>query len=183
MEALSDEALALGQADPAELFTSVYRSFSPSVLGYLLARGVDDPEAVTHDVFLALYPRLTSVSGGVSGLKALIFAIAHARSVDHHRQRARSPMITEYLPALDDRLTASAEDHAVNSASDADVLELLDQLGDEQREVLSLRIIADLSLEQTATIMDKTPGAIKQLQRRALGNLKQKLAPKVEETR
>ncbi|HAM27157.1 MAG TPA: RNA polymerase subunit sigma-70, partial [Microbacteriaceae bacterium] len=32
-------------------------------------------------------------------------------------------------------------------------------------------------------IMDKTPGAIKQLQRRALGNLKQKLAPKVEETR
>jgi RNA polymerase sigma factor (sigma-70 family) len=179
---LTDEALAFGRANPAELFSTVYREFSSSVLGYLLARGVDDPEAVTQDVFLALYPRVSTVSGGVTGLRTLIFSIAHARSVDQHRQRARSPMITEYLPELDSRLAASAEDHVLDSASDSDVLELLGCLGDDQREVLSLRIIADLSLEQTASIMNKTPGAIKQLQRRALGNLKQTLESKVGET-
>ena len=41
-------------------------------------------------------------------------------------------------------------------------------LNDDQREVLVLRIVADLSVEQVAGIMDKTPGAIKQLQRRGL---------------
>ena len=41
-------------------------------------------------------------------------------------------------------------------------------LNDEQREVLILRIVADLSVEQVAGIMDKSPGAIKQLQRRGL---------------
>src|SRR5450830_1849177 len=128
METLTDEMLALG--NPAALFTIVYSGLSPSVHGYLVARGVDDAEAVTHDVFLALYPRLSSVSGGVKGLKTLIFAIAHARSVDHHRQRARSPMITEYLPELDSRSTASAEDHALDSALDTGVLELLGHLGD-----------------------------------------------------
>ncbi|TXN31124.1 RNA polymerase sigma factor [Lacisediminihabitans profunda] len=182
METLTDEMLALGSSNPAEVFTLVYQALSPSVHGYLVARGVDDPEAVTHDVFLALYPRLASVNGGVKGLKTLIFSIAHARSVDHHRLRARSPMITEYLPELDSRSTASAEDHALDSALDAGALELLAHLGDDQREVLNLRIIADLSLEQTAAIMDKTPGAIKQLQRRALGNLKQELEMKVGNT-
>ncbi|WP_394769758.1 RNA polymerase sigma factor [Lacisediminihabitans sp.] len=179
METLTDEMLAHGRSNPAEVFTLVYQRLSPSVHGYLVARGVDDPEAVTHDVFLALYPRLATVSGGVKGLKRLIFSIAHARSVDHHRQRARSPMITEYLPELDSRFTASAEDHALSTGLDTGALELLGHLGDDQREVLVLRIVADLSLEQTATIMDKTPGAIKQLQRRALGNLKQGLATKV----
>ncbi|MHB1172764.1 MAG: RNA polymerase sigma factor [Lacisediminihabitans sp.] len=182
MDALTDEALTLGQADPAGLFSTVYRAFAAAVFGYLRTRGVDDPEAVTQDVFLALYPQLASVRGGVKGLRTLIFAIAHARSVDQHRHRARSPMTTEYDPEWDPRVTASAEEQAMSSAADAGVLELLENLGDDQREVLSLRIVADLSLEQTASIMDKTPGAIKQLQHRALANLRNQLAMKVQGT-
>ncbi len=44
-------------ADPAVLFGAVYRTLSGAVLGYLKARGVDDPEAVTQDVFLAFFPQ------------------------------------------------------------------------------------------------------------------------------
>ncbi|BAS11716.1 ECF RNA polymerase sigma factor SigD [Arthrobacter sp. Hiyo8] len=50
---------------------------------------------------------------------------------------------------------------------------LLDSLPEDYREVLALRIVAELSLESTARIMNKTPGAIKQLQRRALARLKE----------
>ena len=182
MDALTDEALRLGHSDPAGLFTTVYQTFSAAVFGYLHARGVHDPEAVAQDVFLALYPQLASVRGGVKGLRTLIFSIAHARTVDHHRHRARSPMTTEYDPEWDLRITASAEEQALSLAADADVLTLLKNLGDDQREVLSLRIVADLSLEQTASIMEKTPGAIKQLQHRALANLRNQLAMKVQGT-
>lgn len=57
---------------------------------------------------------------------------------------------------------------------------LLGTLQHDQQEVLALRIVADLSLEATAEIMGKTPGAIKQLQRRALCRLR-KLRPSLRE--
>jgi len=59
---------------------------------------------------------------------------------------------------------------------------LLQLLPDDYREVLALRIIADLSLEGTAQIMGKTTGAVKQLQRRALAALRTQLTMNAEST-
>jgi RNA polymerase sigma-70 factor, ECF subfamily len=49
---------------------------------------------------------------------------------------------------------------------------LLDQLSEDQREVVLLRIVGDLSLEQTATALGKRVGAVKALQHRALAALR-----------
>lgn len=157
--------------DPASLFIDAYREFSPGVCGYLRTRGVEDPEAVTQEVFLALYPRLGDLRGGPAGLRTLIFTIAHARAVDSHRRRARTPESIEYDPAHDFRLTGSAENEVLDAMSGGQ--ELLENLPEDYREVLALRVIAELSLESTARIMNKTTGAIKQLQRRALARLKE----------
>ena len=158
-------------ADPAVLFGAVYRTFSGAVLGYLKARGVDDPEAVTQDVFLAFYPKVGELTGGLQGAKSLLFSIAHARMVDHYRRVERRPDFTPYDPLQDGRSTASAEDHALGHAGGS-AAHLLEGLAGDHREVLALRIVADLSIEQVAGIMGKSQGAIKQLQRRALQNLK-----------
>jgi RNA polymerase sigma factor (sigma-70 family) len=162
------------------LFTSAYRQHSPTVNGYLRSQGLEDPEAVTQDVFLALYPRLADLRGGSDGLRSLIFSIAHARVVDHHRRRRRSPTISEYDPASDTRTTSSAEDSALSGHTDAELR--LASLPPDYREVLALRIIADLSVEATAQIMGKTPGAVKQLQRRALTTLRNELTMHAEST-
>jgi RNA polymerase sigma-70 factor, ECF subfamily len=161
----------LARIDPDALFVDAYREYSPGVCGYLRTRGVEDPEAVTQDVFLALYPRLGDLRGGPAGLRTLVFTIAHARAVDSHRSRGRTPVSIEYDPAWDPRLTESAEEQALEGMADG--LALLKNLAEDYREVLALRIIAELSLESTARIMNKTPGAIKQLQRRALARLKE----------
>lgn len=156
--------------DPAVLFGVVYRTFSGAVLGYLKARGVDDAEAVTQDVFLAVFPKIGDLTGGLQGAKSLVFSIAHARMVDYYRRVKRRPDFTPYDPLQDGRSTASAEDHALDSTGGAS--HLLEGLADDHREVLALRVVADLSIEQVAGIMGKSQGAIKQLQRRALQNLK-----------
>jgi RNA polymerase sigma-70 factor (ECF subfamily) len=59
-----------------------------------------------------------------------------------------------------------------------EVLALLGFLPEEQREVLSLRIIAGLTVDQVAEIMGKSQGAVKQLQRRALNTLREHSAVK-----
>lgn len=45
---------------------------------------------------------------------------------------------------------------------------LLDALSDDQRDVIAMRVIADLSPKEAATVMGKSVGAVKALQHRAL---------------
>jgi RNA polymerase sigma-70 factor (ECF subfamily) len=52
---------------------------------------------------------------------------------------------------------------------------VLDQLLPDQRDVLVLRVFGDLTVEQVAQALGKSPGAVKQLQRRGLLALKQSL--------
>ncbi len=181
MSSRGDAADEAERAGGDSLFSDAYRQLAPAVLGYLRSRGVPDPEAVTHDVFMALYPRIGSVTGGRAGLKTLVFTIAHARTVDHHRHQARAPRLVEYDPETEPRTTPSTEEVALSQG--AGILALLDGLSAEQREVIALRVIADLSLEQTATITNRSTGAVKQLQRRALLALRNRLESEQEGTR
>jgi RNA polymerase sigma-70 factor, ECF subfamily len=179
MHKVKHEAATPGQADQG-IFCDAYREFSPAILNYLRARGVEDPEGMTQEVFLALYPQLPEVHGGLTGIKSLAFSIAHARYVDEHRRRLKTPPTTGYDADADPRCCDSAEDQLLEAEGSAQVMALLGTLQHDQQEVIALRIVADLSVETTAEIMGKTPGAIKQLQRRALCRLR-KLRPSLRE--
>jgi RNA polymerase sigma factor (sigma-70 family) len=160
---------------PSDAFTSAYRDYAPRVLGYLRMRGVDDPESVTQDVFLALYARIQTVKGGDAGVRSLVFSIAHARFVDHLRAVSRRPAARPYEPERDPRTSESAEDQVITSAGEREAWDRLQELGDEQREVIALRVVAGLTLAETALVMGRSDGAIKQLQRRALENLRARM--------
>jgi RNA polymerase sigma factor (sigma-70 family) len=175
-EQLSDDELSAALAGEPSGFSAVYTVISPAVLGYFRARGVEDAEALTQDVFVDVLPKLASVTGGHTGLRTFIFSVAHARLVDYRRRAERTPHLAEYDPRDDTRYAASAEDEALGSLGG--IADTLSQLNEEQREVLVLRIVADLSIEQVAGIMDKTPGAIKQLQRRGLSALRELVTEK-----
>ncbi|MET1063438.1 MAG: sigma-70 family RNA polymerase sigma factor [Arthrobacter sp.] len=175
-EQLSADELSAALAGDPSGFSAVYRVISPAVLGYFRARGVEDAEALTQDVFVDVLPKLVKVTGGHVGLRTFIFSVAHARLVDHYRRAERTPHLAEYDPRDDTRYAVSAEDEALGSMGG--ITDSLSQLNDEQREVLVLRIVADLSIDQVASIMNKTPGAIKQLQRRGLSALRELVTEK-----
>jgi RNA polymerase sigma factor (sigma-70 family) len=177
-EVLTDDALRALKGRDGELFNLVYRSYASQVLGYLTARGVEDPEATMQDVFLAVLPRIDTISGGAGGLRTFLFSVAHARMVDDHRRQSRTPPKQPFEPEFDRRESASAEAAAMLLVAPGEVLALLDILGEDQKEVLTLRIIADLTVEQVAEIMGKSAGAVKQLQRRALDRLREHSAVK-----
>ncbi|MBT2566818.1 sigma-70 family RNA polymerase sigma factor [Arthrobacter sp. ISL-85] len=159
-------------------FSLVYETYASQVLGYLAARGVEDPEAAMQEVFLSVLPRLDTVHGGESGLRTFIFSVAHARMVDDRRRQSRSPVKLSFEPGLDQREDSSAEEEALQRISTGEVLNLLDGLPRDQREVLSLRLVGGLTVEQTAEAMDKSAGSVKQLQRRALLKLRDLAAVK-----
>jgi RNA polymerase sigma-70 factor (ECF subfamily) len=88
---IRDEAVREAASGDPHAFREVYDVLAPRVLDYLRARGVEDPEGLTSEVFLAICPRLPELTGGASGLRTLVFSVAHARAVDDARRRARRP--------------------------------------------------------------------------------------------
>jgi RNA polymerase sigma-70 factor (ECF subfamily) len=175
LEICDEVVLEAASGDP-QAFRELYAALAPQVLGYLRARGVEDAEGLTSEVFLGVYPRLADLTGGAAGLRTLVFSVAHARAVDDVRRRSRRPMSFSYDPEQDGRTHDSAELLAVASLEAARALELMDHLNDDQRTVVMLRIIGDLSLAQTADVTGKTVASIKQLQRRGLERLRSLMA-------
>ena len=74
----------------------------------------------------------------------------------------------EYTPELDYRSTGSAEEAVDAKSSDESTLAILSSLRADHRDVILLRVVADLPLDQVAKVMGKSVGSVKQLQRRAL---------------
>jgi RNA polymerase sigma factor (sigma-70 family) len=157
---LTDELVTAAAAGDRDSLGDVYAALAPTVLGYLRTRGVDDPEAVTNDVFVKLLPQISKVRGGADGLRRLTFTIARARLVDQFRMRGRVGPTAVYDADTDQRCVPSAEDDAEAAISLAHIHAILEVLPDDQREVLTLRVVADLSIEQVADVIGRSRGAV-----------------------
>lgn len=66
----------------------------------------------------------------------------------------------------------NVEHEAMTSMSLIEVHALIDHLTADQREVLLLRVVADLSVADAAKVMNTTEGAVRALQNRALSALR-----------
>jgi RNA polymerase sigma-70 factor, ECF subfamily len=170
-----ESTLSAAQVGAKWASTALWEQYAPAVAGFLRARGSFEPDDLTSEVFLALFEALPTFEGNEPALRSFIFSIAYRRLVDELRQRARRGASVEFSQEVDDRLGPSAETEAVARLDDAAARALLDDLPTDQRDVLVLRIVADLTIEQIAAVLDKRPGAVKALQRRALERLKKKL--------
>jgi RNA polymerase sigma-70 factor (ECF subfamily) len=169
--------LAAAQQGAAWASTSIWVEYAPAVFAFVRARGSAEPDDLTSEVFLAVFDTLPTFRGGESEFRSFVFSIAYRRLVDELRKRSRRGTHDEWDDARDPRHTASAETVALDRLGDSAALALLDGLPDDQRNVMVLRVIADLTIEQIAEILDKRPGAVKALQRRALESLRKKVSP------
>ena len=163
-----DDVLPAAQAGQPWALRVVYEELAPRVRGYLRSRGAAEPEDLTSEVFLALFSRLDTVQGGAAGLRTLTFSIAHARLVDDLRRQSRRGPLAAYVPEQDRRCAPSSEDEVLLRLNTARVRELLELLPEDQRDVLLMRVVNDLSVDQVAEAMGRSAGAVKQLQRRGL---------------
>ena len=150
-------------------FTGLYRTLSGRVAGFLRGRGVDDIDEVVNDVFLGAFRNLHTFEGDAARFRSWLFGIAFNKAADRHRSVQRRPR-TAALDASTSDLVA-VEGHELDWSGDDNVSHLLSLLSTDQRDVLLLRIVADLSLAEAAEALGKPVGAIKSLQHRALATL------------
>ena len=148
-----------------EALGSIWLLLSPRVHGYVRARGARSPDDVTSEIFLAVFSGLHRFEGDAADFRSWLFTIAHHKVVDDFRRRVDE---SAYVASADPRRAASAEAHVLDGIVEDDVRDLLAELTAEQREVLLLRALGDLSLEQVAVLTGRSVGAVKQLHHRAV---------------
>jgi RNA polymerase sigma factor (sigma-70 family) len=172
--AVVDQLVAAARANAPWAFERLYRHFAAAVGGYLRTQGAEDPESLTSEVFLGAFRRITAFTGDGAAFRSWLFTIAHHRLVDERRRRARG-VPTASVEHAHSRVGGDVEEDALASLGSAWAVQLLQGLSPDQRDVLALRVIADLSVEQVAAVLGKQPGAIKALQRRGLTALRKTL--------
>jgi RNA polymerase sigma-70 factor (ECF subfamily) len=166
-----DSILAAAQAQESWAFQRIFDWLGRPVAAYLRGAGVEDADGLANEVFLRVFGGVGRFEGTEGRFRSWVFAIAHNLVIDDRRRRSRRPQ----QAVLDGDVgpsAAAADEDALVALGDARVRELLAGLPPDQRDVVLLRIVADLSIEDTAVALGKRPGAIKSLQHRAMASLR-----------
>ena len=133
-----------------------------------------DAEDLTTQTFLRMLEAIGRFRWQSVPFSAWLFRIAHNLAMDHFRARRRVQTEDEVqdLPGQEE---SSAEEQAFDSLSRAGMLQLIEHLSAEQRQVLTLKFLFGFANAEVAGILGKTEGAVKSLQHRALVALQKKL--------
>jgi RNA polymerase sigma-70 factor (ECF subfamily) len=129
-----------------------------------------DAEDLTTQTFLRMLEAIGRFRWREVPFSAWLFRIAHNLAMDHFRMNRRVQS-EEQVPEPPGSEESSAEDQAFDSMGRAGMLEMIERLSPEQRQVLTLKFLYGFANAEVAAILGKTEGAIKSLQHRALTSL------------
>ncbi len=163
-----EELLAAAQLGQAWALTALYRAYAGPVAGYVRARTSAEVDDLVSEIFTSVFLGLGTFSGGEPEFRGWLFTIARRRIVDDLRRRSRQVATTTYEHADDPRAVESAETASLDRLGEEWVRSVLDRLAPDQRDVLLLGVLGDLTVEQVAETLGKSVGAVKQLQRRGV---------------
>jgi len=164
------DVLEAARAGAGWAFEKLFRSLATPVAGYLRAQGLHDPDGGANETFLRVFRGLATFHGPEDKFRSWVFTIAHHLVVDERRSQSRRPATAELTDEV--HRLVDDDDHTERVVGDDRVQRLLSQLPAAQRDVLLLRFVADLSIEDVADSVGRRPGAVKALQRRGLAGLR-----------
>jgi RNA polymerase sigma-70 factor, ECF subfamily len=150
----------------------------PTVVQYCRARigpgmlGTQSAEDIAQETLLAVYGALGRWRPE-KRVMAFVYGIAGNKVVDAYRAAGRDRSVpTEVVPDEPD-LDHGPEQAAMHGSLAAELRKLLDQLPEQHREILVLRVALGMSAVETAASVGSTSGAVRVAQHRALTKLRE----------
>jgi RNA polymerase sigma-70 factor, ECF subfamily len=202
VSATGDEVIGVDEADRADLARSARRDaelnslaslasggdqaalelllarIRPTVVQYCRARiglgmlGTQSAEDITQDTLVAVVGALQRWRPE-KRVMAFVYGIASNKVVDAYRAAGRDRSVpTEVVPDEPD-FEHGPEQAALHGGMVAELRQLLDQLPEQHREILVLRVALGMTAVETAAAVGSTSGAVRVTQHRALAKLRE----------
>lgn len=168
-----EDVLEAAQAGEGWAIARLYDWLQPGLLRYLRWKEPSMAEDLASETWLGVAENLQRFVGDEAALRGWIFTIARRRLADHRRREGRR----RTSPVPD---TALAEMVAPDDPSDqvtarlsaqAAIARLTSVLTPDQAEVVVLRVVGGLPVEEVARVLGKRPGTVRVLQHRAVRRL------------
>jgi len=155
-----------------EALTRLYEEKYEKMARYIFVRIGNQQEAedLASETFVRALKSLDSYQERGLPMEAWIFKIAHNLIIDYLRRASKKQMVPIDDVVIQD--SANTEEAAESDIQIGKVSEALKLLPQSQREVIELRFFADLSSIEAGKVLNKKPGAVREMQRVALQSLR-----------
>jgi RNA polymerase sigma-70 factor (ECF subfamily) len=171
-----DSVLTAAARGDERAFALLWRELQPGLLRYLEVVVPGAAEDLASETWVDVVRSLARFQGDEQRFRSWTFTIARHRATDHRRRTVRrpaEPVPADRMPerAANDDPAATAMEHIATYRA----LSLIAELPHDQAEVVALRVVAGLEVDQVARIIGKRPGAVRVLAHRGLRRLAERL--------
>ena len=170
-----DHLVYKAQAGEEYAFGQLYEYFYDRIFRYVMFKTGDRNEAedITTEVFLRMLESIGSFKFQGYPFSSWLFRIAHNLIVDYFRKKSRRKIVPlEEASTVAENSVVDFDNRIDAGRAAAEVYSAMDGLTDLQKEVLSLRFAAGLSVKETAEAVGKKENAVKALQHAAIKKLR-----------
>ena len=168
------------QKGSKESFVKIYENFYVKIFRYIYVKcsNVQESENLTQEVFIKAFKSISSFKfreNGTSGpsFSSWIFTIARNQIIDYYRKN--SSKTESYIDNIQEEywsVSENLEDELDNKLQFNKIIKNMEKLTSLQKEVINLRFAAQMSLSETAKILNKNENSIKSLQHSAIKKLR-----------
>ncbi len=152
-----------------QAFGQLYDAYLDSIYRFVYLRVEDQQTAedISANVFLKAWEKLESYQMRGVPFRAWLFRIARNAVIDHYRTRKEVAPLEAVVNTYDENAIPVSE-HVSTRIEAQQIMGLMEQLTEDQRNVLTLKLVHGLDTQEVAKALGKRQGAVRALQMRGL---------------
>lgn len=155
----------------------LFAAHNPMLVRFLEGRARGFGDDLAQEVWIAAARNLRSFTGDEAAFRSWLFSIARSKVIDNARRDGRRPATPTDPHVMEATSPTQASEDSLTAQEAID--ELIAGLSDEHADIVLLRVVAGLSVEEVAAIVGKRPGAVRVAQHRALRRIARRLQNEV----
>ena len=157
-------------------YSKIYDQYIAKIYRFIFIKvnSQEIAEDLASETFLRGWERLKELDGKIDNLPAFLYQIARNLVVDHYREKNNTNLVS----ADSSQIADPRNDLGEKVAFDSDlriILATMTGLSDDYREVINLHYLDDLSIKETAQILNRPEGTVRVMIHRALKELREQL--------
>lgn len=163
----------------ASAFGLLYDHYQPKIYRFVLIKigRCEDAEDITHQVFLNAWQNISNYKDLGFPFSSWLYRIAKNQVIDKYRTKKQEVD----LESVDEEIFADSgigENIEIKIRLER-VMKEMKNLKQDYQDVLIMRFVEDLSIKEVAAAVEKSEGAVKLMQHRAIKELKKALEDKI----
>lgn len=167
-----EQTLRQAQAGSQNALTELYNIYFERIYRFIYYRvsHKETAEDLTEDVFVKLFKKLRGLEQ-LGAFEGWLFQIARNQVIDYYRRKKQTVPLEEVENTLE--YETNIVDIVNLKTEQVVFIKLLKELTPEQQQVIKLKFLEDIDNDIIAEMMNKTEGAIRVIQHRAIAKLRE----------